>query len=356
MTVRTPAPTARSLLAWYDRHRRRLPWRALPGEIPDPYAVWLSEIMLQQTTVAAVKGYYEAFLKRWPTVADLAAAPTGDVMAAWAGLGYYARARNLHACAKAVVADHRGAFPDTEAGLLTLPGVGPYTAAAIAAIAFDRKATVVDGNVERVMARMFAVLEPLPGSKAILKDHAASLTPAKRSGDYAQAVMDLGATICTPRSPACAICPWSGPCAARAQGIQEPLPRKAPKAKVPTRHGIAFWIVRKDGAVLLRRRPAKGLLGGMMEIPSTPWRAETWAVDEATPAAPTDAAWTLLPGGVSHTFTHFHLELKVLTGRLPARHGLEDKGVAWVPVTEIGAAGLPSVMAKIAKHALRHTD
>lgn len=356
MSVRTPVPTARSLLAWYDRHRRRLPWRALPGETPDPYAVWLSEIMLQQTTVAAVKGYYEAFLTRWPTVADLAAAPTGDVMAAWAGLGYYARARNLHACAKAVVADHGGAFPDTEAGLLTLPGVGPYTAAAIAAIAFDRKATVVDGNVERVMARMFAVLEPLPGSKAILKDHAASLTPAKRSGDYAQAVMDLGATICTPRSPACAICPWSGPCAARAQGIQETLPRKAPKAKVPTRHGIAFWIVRKDGAVLLRRRPEKGLLGGMMEIPSTPWRAETWAVDEATPAAPADAAWTLLPGGVSHTFTHFHLELKVLTGRLPARHGLKDKGVAWVPVTEIGAAGLPSVMAKIAKHALRHTD
>ena len=356
MSVRTPAPTARSLLAWYDRHRRRLPWRALPGAAPDPYAVWLSEIMLQQTTVAAVKGYYEAFLKRWPTVADLAAAPTGDVMAAWAGLGYYARARNLHACAKAVVAAHGSTFPDTEAGLLTLPGVGPYTAAAIAAIAFDRKATVVDGNVERVMARMFTVLEPLPGSKAILKDYAASLTPAKRSGDYAQAVMDLGATICTPRSPACAICPWSGPCAARAQGIQETLPRKAPKAKVPTRHGIAFWIVRKDGAVLLRRRPDKGLLGGMMEIPSTPWRAETWAVDEATPAAPADAAWTLLPGGVSHTFTHFHLELKVLTGRLPARHGLRDKGIAWVPVTEIGTAGLPSVMAKIAKHALRHTD
>jgi A/G-specific adenine glycosylase len=356
MSARTSTPTARSLLAWYDRHRRRLPWRALPGESPDPYAVWLSEIMLQQTTVAAVKGYYETFLKRWPTVADLAAAPTGDVMAAWAGLGYYARARNLHACAKAVVAAHGGAFPDTEAGLLTLPGVGPYTAAAIAAIAFDRKATVVDGNVERVMSRMFAVLDPLPGSKATLKEHAASLTPAKRSGDYAQAVMDLGATICTPRSPACAICPWSEPCAARAQGIQETLPRKAPKTKVPTRHGIAFWMVRKDGAVLLRRRPDKGLLGGMMEIPSTPWRAETWTVNEATPAAPAEAAWTLLPGGVSHTFTHFHLELKVLTGRLPTRHGLKDKGIAWVPVTEIGAAGLPSVMAKIAKHALRHTD
>jgi A/G-specific adenine glycosylase len=356
MPAAKSAPTARALLGWYDRHRRRLPWRALPGETPDPYAVWLSEIMLQQTTVAAVKGYYETFLRRWPTVAALAAAPSGDVMAAWAGLGYYARARNLHACAKAVVADHGGVFPDTEEGLLTLPGVGPYTAAAIAAIAFDRKATVVDGNVERVMARVFAVLDPLPGSKAILKDHAATLTPASRGGDYAQAVMDLGATICTPRSPACAICPWSDPCRARAQGIQETLPMKAPKAKVPTRHGIAFWMVRKDGAVLLRRRPAKGLLGGMMEIPSTPWRAETWTIDEATPAAPAAAAWTLLPGGVSHTFTHFHLELKVLTGQLPARHGVKDEAIHWVPVTEIGAAGLPSVMAKIAKHALRHVD
>ncbi len=351
-----PAPTARSLLHWYDRHRRRLPWRALPGETPDPYAVWLSEIMLQQTTVAAVKSYYEAFLARWPTVADLAAAPTGEVMAAWAGLGYYARARNLHACAKVVANEHGSVFPDTEEGLLTLPGVGPYTAAAIAAIAFGRKATVVDGNVERVMSRIFAVLEPLPGSKATLKEHAASLTPAKRSGDYAQAVMDLGATICTPRSPACAICPWSDPCLARRKGIQETLPAKASKIKVPTRHGIAFWMVRKDGAVLLRRRPPKGLLGGMMEVPSTPWRAEKWTVDEATPAAPANTAWTLLPGGVSHTFTHFHLELKVLTGQLPARHGVKDGTAAWVPVTEIGAAGLPSVMAKIAKHALRHMD
>jgi A/G-specific adenine glycosylase len=348
----------RTLLAWYDRHRRRLPWRADPGEHADPYAVWLSEIMLQQTTVAAVKSYFEKFLTRWPTVADLANADSADVMAAWAGLGYYARARNLHACAKTVTAAYDGRFPDTEEGLRALPGIGPYTAAAIAAIAFDRKAVVVDGNVERVMARVFGVTEPLPKSKPRLVALAGSLTPARRSGDYAQAVMDLGATICTPKSPACSLCPWMEPCVARAKGIVETLPRKLAKAPVPTRHGIAFWMVRADGSVLLRRRPPKGLLGGMMEIPSTLWRATAWTTEEAVPTAPVTGRlkWRVLPGLVSHTFTHFHLELQVMVVDLPARRaaGLDAEDLKWVPLDQIGEAGLPSVMAKIARHALAH--
>ena len=353
-------PTSRALLAWYDRHRRRLPWRALPGIQPDPYAVWLSEVMLQQTTVTAVKPYYEAFLSRWPTVQALAAAPTAAVMAAWAGLGYYARARNLHACAQTVARDYGGVFPDTEEGLRALPGVGPYTAAAIAAIAFDRPATVVDGNVERVMARLFAVTEPLPASKPRLKDLAATLTPKTRAGDYAQGVMDLGATVCTPRSPTCALCPWNDACIARRAGLQDTLPAKTPKMKTPTRHGVAFWMVRADGSVLLRRRPPRGLLGGMMEVPSTPWRAKSWTLDEALPEAPAQSPrklkWVVLPGGVSHTFTHFQLELQVAVIDLPARHKIaaEAAEVSWVPVTDIGNAGLPSVMAKVAKHALRH--
>jgi A/G-specific adenine glycosylase len=323
-----------------------LPWRALPGVIADPYAVWLSEIMLQQTTVAAVKSYFEKFLTRWPTVGDLASADSADVMAAWAGLGYYARARNLHACAKVVAAEHSGVFPDTEDGLRALPGIGPYTAAAIAAIAFDRKAVVVDGNVERVMARVFAVTEPLPKSKPKLVELAGSLTPAKRSGDYAQAVMDLGATICTPKSPACSLCPWMEACAARKAGIAETLPRKVAKAATPTRRGVAFWMVRADGKVLLRRRPPKGLLGGMME--------------EAAPEAPVTGRlkWRILPGLVTHTFTHFHLELQVMAVDLPARQAaaLDDKDMKWVALDVIGDAGLPSVMAKIARHALAHLN
>ena len=324
---RAPDPTrlAEALLAWYDRHRRAMPWRALPGDRPDPYRVWLSEIMLQQTTVATVGPYFERFIARWPTVGDLAAADLDDVLHAWAGLGYYARARNLHKCANVVASDHGGTFPDTEAALLKLPGVGPYTAAAIAAIAFGRRATVVDGNVERVMARMFAVTDPLPGAKPALRELAAELTPDARCGDYAQGVMDLGATICSPANPTCAICPWTGACEGRRQGIAPELPRKSPKKERPTRYGVAFWTVASDGSVLLRRRAESGLLGGMMEVPSTDWSEDGWPQRPET-AAPVAADWRPVAGQVRHTFTHFHLELRVLAARID---GKPDIGGVW---------------------------
>lgn len=346
-TAAAPAavrPDPVDMLDWYDRHRRHLPWRAPPGKRPDPYHVWLSEIMLQQTTVATVKGYFEAFLARWPTVADLAAAPLDDVLHAWAGLGYYARARNLHKCAAAVVADHGGAFPADETALLALPGIGPYTAAAIAAIAFDLPASPVDGNIERVMARVFAVTEPLPGAKPALKTHAASLTPEDRPGDHAQALMDLGATVCTPRKPKCVLCPWRDACAGRAQGLAEDLPRKAAKKAKPTRVGTAFWAMNRDGHVLLRRRPERGLLGGMMEIPSSEW---TEGGDAGLAAAPVTADWRPLPGEVQHTFTHFHLRLTVMIGI--AGEAAADAGT-WVPVDRLGDHALPTVMKKIARH------
>lgn len=327
-----------------------MPWRALPGVQPDPYAVWLSEIMLQQTTVAAVKPYFEKFLARWPTVADLANAKTEDVMAAWAGLGYYARARNLHACAKAVTADHGGRFPKAEADLLKLPGIGPYTAAAITAIAFDQRAVVVDGNVERVMARMHAVMDPLPGSKSQLRDLADVLTPEQRPGDYAQAVMDLGATICSPKSPACVICPWAEPCVARKKGIAADLPRKTAQKETPTRYGVVYWLTNSKHHVLLERRPPKGLLGGMLGFPTTEWRAKKWAKAEAEKVSPHTATWAVLPGVVEHTFTHFHLELQVWVGRL-SRATLRPKADAiWADVPSIADQGLPNVMQKVVRH------
>ena len=267
-------PSAR-LLDWYDRHARVMPWRVSPrdraaGVRPDPYRIWLSEVMLQQTTVAAVKDYFHRFTARWPDVRALAKAQDAEVMGEWAGLGYYARARNLLKCARVVVADHGGRFPGTRAGLLTLPGIGPYTASAIAAIAHDEAATVVDGNVERVMARMFAVETPLPAAKPALTALAETLTPTRRAGDYAQAVMDLGATICTPRNPACALCPWSAGCMARAAGVQADLPRKMPKAEKPVRRGTV-WLGFRDGAVLMERRAERGLLGGMLGLPGDGW-------------------------------------------------------------------------------------
>ncbi|ARJ66846.1 A/G-specific adenine glycosylase [Magnetospirillum sp. ME-1] len=338
------------LLSWYDRDRRVLPWRYAPGVAADPYHVWLSEVMLQQTTVAAVIPYFQDFTRRWPRVEDLAAAPVDEVMAAWAGLGYYARARNLHACARLVAEWRGGRFPDDEDALRQLPGIGEYTAAAIAAIAFGRPAVVMDGNVERVMARLFAVSEPLPGVKPRLKELAASLTPASRPGDYAQAVMDLGATICTPKSPACGLCPWRPACKAQGLGIAETLPAKTARPERPTRKGIAFWLTAPDGSVLLRRRPPAGLLGGMMEFPSTEWRETGWNLDEAVPAAPlAPKSWTLLPGLVRHTFTHFHLELAVAAGRTPAQAAV--RGV-WCPLDRLEEQALPTLMRKVARHAL----
>lgn len=306
---------AARLLAWYDRSARVLPWRLpphAPGR-PDPYRVWLSEVMLQQTTVAAVAGYFAAFTQRWPTVADLAAAPDAEVMAAWAGLGYYARARNLLACARAVVRDHGGRFPETEEGLATLPGIGPYTAAAIAAIAFNRPAAVMDGNVERVMARLHAVEAPLPGAKPTLRALTAALTPRTRPGDYAQAVMDLGATICTPRNPACGICPWCDPCAARRLRIAADLPRKAAKPAKPVRRGTAYLALRPDGTVLVETRPAQGLLGGMLCLPTG-----DWSEVPPPPRPPLAATWRETGLEVRHTFTHFHLILALARAEVPA--------------------------------------
>ncbi len=342
--------TADILLDWYDGHARVLPWRVPPGSAtrPDPYRVWLSEVMLQQTTVAAVKAYYHTFTTRWPTVGALAAAPDADVMAAWAGLGYYARARNLLKCARAVVANHGGAFPETREELLSLQGIGPYTAAAIAAIAFQRAETVVDGNVERVMARLFAVEKPLPAAKGDLTAFAAGLTPDARPGDYAQAVMDLGATICTPRNPACGICPLRTDCAARIAGIAADLPRKTPKKVVPTRHGIAYVACRTDGAWLLETRPESGLLGGMLGWPGSEWG------DAPTPAPPLAADWQT-SGEARHTFTHFHLRLTVMAATL---HGdaVPDRG-QFVAHSAFDPKSLPTVMRKVhdlARATLRH--
>jgi len=339
--------TAARLLGWYDRHARDLPWRAAPGETPDPYAVWLSEIMLQQTTVKAVAPYYRAFLARWPRVGALAAAPVEEVMSAWAGLGYYSRARNLHACARLVAERHGGVFPDSEAALRTLPGLGPYTAAAVAAIAFGRRAVVVDGNVERVVARLYRIAAPPPAAKAEIRARADALTPEARAGDFAQAMMDLGATICTPRRPACALCPLTADCAARAAGDAEAFPVKAAKRERPRRAGAAFVVVRPDGAALLRRRPAKGLLGGMSEFPGTDWRTD---FDLAAAAAPMALAFARLPGVVDHVFTHFALTLTVFRAEAPAG-APAPAGMRWVAADALDGEALPSVMRKVWAHA-----
>ncbi|MDR3435960.1 A/G-specific adenine glycosylase [Telmatospirillum sp.] len=346
----SPSALAERLLAWYDHNARTLPWRSLPGAHADPYHVWLSEVMLQQTTVVAVAPYFRAFVERWPTVKDLAAAPLDDVLTAWAGLGYYARARNLHKCAQRVAEWRDGVFPDDEDALRQLPGIGDYTAAAIAAIAFGRPAVVMDGNIERVIARMFAVVEALPAVKPKLKALAGRLTPVDRPGDYAQAAMDLGATVCTPRQPACVLCPWRDACEGCRQGIADGLPAKQPKPERPTRRGIAFWVVRKDGAILLRRRPDTGLLGGMMEIPSTPWRDDPpWELADAAAEAPVKTVWRPLPGLVRHTFTHFHLELTVVAGH--AKVPELAKGL-WCQLDRLDEYALPTLMRKVVRHAL----
>lgn len=339
------------LLAWYDRHRRRLPWRALPGEAIDPYRVWLSEIMLQQTTVQAVGPYFMKFLARWPTVSDLGQASQDDVLRMWAGLGYYSRARNLHACAVAVLREHGGVFPDTEEGLRKLPGIGPYTASAIAAIAFGRQCMPVDGNIERVTARLYAVEAPLPKSKPEIVALAATLLGPTRAGDSAQALMDLGSSICTPKKPACALCPINDDCAARARGDQDTFPRKAPKKTGTLRRGAAFVVTRGD-ALLVRTRAEKGLLGGMTEVPSSDWLADhdDGAALRQAPVLK-GVAWHRKVGTVSHVFTHFPLELAVYTARVPATCRAPE-GMRWVPIATLEDEALPNVMRKVIAHGL----
>jgi A/G-specific adenine glycosylase len=330
VSVQSPDRFAARLLGWYDRAARDLPWRIPPreGTVPDPYRVWLAEVMLQQTTVAAVAGYFQRFTARWPTVADLAAAQDADVMAAWAGLGYYARARNLLACARAVVRDHGGRFPDTEAELRALPGIGDYTAAAVAAIAFGRAAVVVDANIERVVARHALIETPLPMAKKAIRVVLAPHVPADRPGDFAQALMDLGATICTPRGPACAICPVMADCRARGRDDIERLPVKPPKKAKPRRHGVAYWIER-DGNVWLVRRPGKGMLGGMRALPGGAW--------DDRPARAAGIA------SVDHSFTHFDLTL-ILQHRETPDTAAEGE---WWPLSTLDAAGLPTLYRKL---------
>jgi A/G-specific adenine glycosylase len=345
-------PRSADLLAWYDRHRRVLPWRAAPGERRDPYRVWLSEIMLQQTTVKAVAPYFARFIARWPSVHALAAAPLQEVLSLWAGLGYYARARHLHACAKAVVERHGGCFPQDEAALAALPGIGPYTAAAVAAIAFDVPTAAVDGNVERVVARLFALEEELPAAKAKLRRLAESLIPAERAGDFAQALMDLGATICTPKTPACALCPWMHPCAARHRGDPEMFPLKAPRKEGRLRRGAAFVVLRSDGFVLLRSRPPRGLLGGMTEVPTSEWTHDFAGGTEFAPrllrARP---KWRRVSGVVTHVFTHFPLELVVYRASVTV-DAQAPRGARWVRVAHLADEALPNVMRKVLAHAL----
>jgi len=356
MTQKQPTPpSAAPLLAWYDRHHRDLPWRVSPamaarGVRPDPYHIWLSEVMLQQTTVAAVKAYFLKFIGRWPTVADLAAAPVDDVMAAWAGLGYYARARNLKKCADAVANEHGGRFPDTEEGLRALPGIGDYTSAAVAAIAFNRQAAVMDGNIERVISRLYAISAPLPAAKPLMKQKVVALTPPVRPGDFAQAMMDLGATICTPKRPACALCPFNGSCEALRLYEPEHFPVKAAKKAKPVRQGAAFVAVNRDGEILLRRRIDSGLLGGMTEVPTTAWTARLDG-ETTLEAAPFDADWQAC-GTVVHVFTHFELRLSIFRAAVGAISGGDDGW--WEPVTNLDAQALPTVMKKAIAQAIPH--
>jgi A/G-specific adenine glycosylase len=347
-------PNPQTLLAWYDRHRRKLPWRAGAGARADPYRVWLSEIMLQQTRVSAVLPYYAKFLERWPSVRALAAAPLEEVLKVWAGLGYYARARNLHACARALVERHGGEFPREEGELRTLPGIGAYTAAAIAAIAFGRRASPVDGNVERVIARLFRVETALPAAKAEIRRLAQTLTPETRVGDFAQAMMDLGATICTPASPGCAVCPWRADCVARAMGDPERLPRREAKPAAKLRRGAAFFVLRADRSILVRSRPPRGLLGGMTELPTTQWTAD---FDERRalidgPPLPSRKRWRRVPGVVTHVFTHFPLELIVYATEI-GLDTLPPGGMRFVPLDRLHDEALPNLMRKVVALALR---
>ncbi|HET9512118.1 MAG TPA: A/G-specific adenine glycosylase [Sphingomonas sp.] len=357
MSAKVSSPIAVRLLAWYDAHARALPWRSPPGSPPpDPYRVWLSEVMLQQTTVAAVRPRFEAWVARWPTLADFAAASDEDVMAAWAGLGYYARARNLLKCARAVVATHDGRFPECEADLSKLPGLGDYTAAAIAAIAFGRRAVVIDANVKRVVARLFA------DDGANVRAHADSITPDTRAGDFAQAMMDLGSGICTSRTPKCLLCPLRDDCAGYATADPEAFPAKKAKAAKPTRYGTIFWLARGDD-VLLVRRPDTGLLGGMRALPTGPWRPDHPRSSAASPlppsstvkgtgegdleGAPAQADWHWVDGDIVHVFTHFRLICRLAAARVEAQEA--GAGGEWWPVARLDDAGLPTLFAKAAE-------
>ena len=344
-----PLRIADLLLAWYDRHRRDLPWRAKPGEVADPYRVWLSEVMLQQTTVATVRPRFAAWVARWPDLASLAAADEAAVMAAWAGLGYYARARNLVRAARAIVAEHGGALPSSEAALRALPGFGAYTAAAVAAIAFGARAVVVDANVERVVARLRAIGTPLPAARPAIRAAADAITPEARAGDFAQGMMDMGATICTPKKPRCLLCPLRAECAGYASGAPERFPVKPARQVKPQRFGTVFWRWR-DGAVLLVRRPATGLLGGMRALPTGPW------VDEAPglEGAPLAADWRLLPATTRHGFTHFDLELALAVAGGEGHGDVEDG--EWWPVADLASAGLPTVFLNAAQATLRSME
>jgi len=333
---------SKELLCWYDKKGRNLPWRKAQGQA-DPYQVWLSEIMLQQTTVATVKGYFEDFLTRWPTIQGLAAANLDDVLHAWQGLGYYARARNLHKCAQAIVADYGGAFPGTAAELLALPGVGPYTAAAVASIVFDEQITPVDGNVERVISRLFKIEAPLPNTKPEIKIRANELTPPKRAGDFAQALMDLGATVCTPKSPKCDLCPWEESCQANAAGVQGDLPKKSPKKVKPVRAAIVFWAEDDQGRILIQKRPPKGLLGGLMEFPSSEWTVD-FDKDAALQVAPLQASWQDAQKSIRHTFTHFHLDLHIYRAKVSTASNL-----LWVAPENFGDYAFPTLMLKVAR-------
>jgi len=351
-------PDSATLLDWYDRHRRKLPWRAHPGKAADPYRVWLSEIMLQQTTAKAVAPYFATFSARWTDVHALAAAPLSEVLSVWAGLGYYARARNLHACARVVVERHNGRFPQSENALNELPGIGPYTAAAIAAIAFDAPATPVDGNIERVVARLFAVSTPLPQAKTELQRLARTLTPRNRAGDFAQAMMDLGATICTPKRPACALCPWMESCAGYRSGDPALFPQRTPKREGVLRRGAAFVALREDGFLLVRTRPTKGLLGGMTEVPTSDWSAdfdESNASDDAprlyARARSGACQWHRMSAPVRHVFTHFPLELAVYWAKVSA-DAPAPPGTRWIECGKIAQEALPSLMRKVVARAL----
>jgi A/G-specific adenine glycosylase len=343
------ASATEALLGWYDLHRRELPWRSAAGERADPYRVWLSEVMLQQTTVTAVAPYYRRFLARWPDVKRLAAASQDEVLGAWAGLGYYSRARNLHRAAKRIAQEFGGSFPTTAVDLRKLPGIGAYTAAAIAAIAYDERVAAMDANAERVIARLFAVEEPLPKAKAKLAALAEPLVPERRAGDFAQSLMDLGSGICLPKRPLCADCPLAWHCEARKRGIAANLPRKLAKRARPLKRGAAYVAFDSHGAVYLVRRAEKGLLGAMLQPPLSEWRTRFPDSDAALTQAPFRAAWRKKPGMVRHGFTHFELEMEVYVANFRARPNGEGK---WLAPGELGTAALPTVMRKVIAHAL----